>query len=582
MDNTNIINEIRSKVDIVDIISSYLPLTQKGKNFFGVCPFHDDTNPSMSVSREKQIYRCFSCGASGNVFNFIMDYEHVSFKEALSILANKTGIEIKGLKLDKKESKYDKLYEIYELAHKYYQNNMSSSYAKKAKEYLNNRHIDEDMIKEYKIGLSLDKSDNLTKLLLARGYDLNTLNSIGLANYDKDVYMNRIMFPLYDLNGRVVGFSGRRYDGIKENKYVNTKGTDIFQKGETLYNYHNAREFVRSKNQVIVMEGFMAVIRTLTTGIKNVVALMGTAMTKEQANLIKRLSTNVVLCFDGDEPGRKACLDNGNELEKLGCDVSIVELEGGLDPDDYILKYGSDDFKNLVKNAITLSDYRIKRLKKNINLNSDLEKTEYINNVLAETSKIEDEIHQEFILKKLAKEFNISYNTLEKRLLSFEKENSKEEKKTELEVVIKPNQTEVKKDKYYIATNALLYYMLVNKKCLEYYNSGKINFLNEDERYLASEISYYEQKYGIITPADFYTYLQTKEELLKVLNRVLELELDQEVTEKTILDYIKTLKDYRLKQEINRLEKELKDENDVMKQANIALKIAELRKNQEL
>lgn len=582
MDNTNIINEIRSKVDIVDIISSYLPLTQKGKNFFGVCPFHDDTNPSMSVSREKQIYRCFSCGASGNVFNFIMDYEHVSFKEALSILANKTGIEIKGLKLDKKESKYDKLYEIYELAHKYYQNNMSSSYAKKAKEYLNNRHIDEDMIKEYKIGLSLDKSDNLTKLLLARGYDLNTLNSIGLANYDKDVYMNRIMFPLYDLNGRVVGFSGRRYDGIKENKYVNTKGTDIFQKGETLYNYHNAREFVRSKNQVIVMEGFMAVIRTLTTGIKNVVALMGTAMTKEQANLIKRLSTNVVLCFDGDEPGRKACLDNGNELEKLGCDVSIVELEGGLDPDDYILKYGSDDFKNLVKNAITLSDYRIKRLKKNINLNSDLEKTEYINNVLAETSKIEDEIHQEFILKKLAKEFNISYNTLEKRLLSFEKENSKEEKKTELEVVIKPNQTEVKKDKYYIATNALLYYMLVNKKCLEYYNSGKINFLNEDERYLASEISYYKQKYGIITPADFYTYLQTKEELLKVLNRVLELELDQEVTEKTILDYIKTLKDYRLKQEINRLEKELKDENDVMKQANIALKIAELRKNQEL
>lgn len=582
MDNTNIINEIRSKVDIVDIISSYLPLTQKGKNFFGVCPFHDDTNPSMSVSREKQIYRCFSCGASGNVFNFIMDYEHVSFKEALSILANKTGIEIKGLKLDKKESKYDKLYEIYELAHKYYQNNMSSSYAKKAKEYLNNRHIDEDMIKEYKIGLSLDKSDNLTKLLLAKGYDLNTLNSIGLANYDKDVYMNRIMFPLYDLNGRVVGFSGRRYDGIKENKYVNTKGTNIFQKGETLYNYHNAREFVRSKNQVIVMEGFMAVIRTLTTGIKNVVALMGTAMTKEQANLIKRLSTNVVLCFDGDEPGRKACLDNGNELEKLGCDVSIVELDGGLDPDDYILKYGSDDFKNLVKNAITLSDYRIKRLKKNINLNSDLEKTEYINNVLAETSKIEDEIHQEFILKKLAKEFNISYNTLEKRLLSFEKENSKEEKKIEQEVVIKPNQTKVKKDKYYIATNALLYYMLVNKKCLEYYNSGKINFLNEDERYLASEISYYEQKYGIITPADFYTYLQAKEELLKVLNRVLELELDQEVTEKTILDYIKTLKDYRIKQEINRLEKELKDENDVMKQANIALKIAELRKNQEL
>ena len=163
MDNTNVINEIRSKTDIVDVISSYLPLTQKGKNFFGVCPFHDDTNPSMSVSREKQIYRCFSCGASGNVFNFIMDYEHVSFKEALLILSEKTGIEIKGITIQKKSSKNDKLYEIYELAHKYYQNNMNSSYSKKAKEYLNNRKITDEMIKEYKIGLSLDKMDNLTK-----------------------------------------------------------------------------------------------------------------------------------------------------------------------------------------------------------------------------------------------------------------------------------------------------------------------------------------------------------------------------------------------------------------------------------
>lgn len=582
MDNTNIINEIRNKVDIVDIISSYLPLTQKGKNFFGVCPFHDDTNPSMSVSREKQIYRCFSCGASGNVFNFIMDYEHISFKESLVFLSSKTGIEIKGLKLEKKNNKYDKLYEIYELAHKYYQNNMSSGYAKKAKEYLNNRFIDDEMIKDRKIGLSLDKPDNLTKLLLNKGYDLNILNQIGLTNYDKDVYMNRIMFPLYDLNGRVVAFSGRRYDGIKENKYVNTKGTEIFQKGETLYNYHLAREHVRSKNQVIVMEGFMAVIRTLTTGIKNVVALMGTAMTKEQANLIKRLSINVVLCFDGDEPGRKACLDNGKVLEELGCSVSIVELDNGLDPDDYILKNGSEEFKNLVKNAITLSDYRIKRLKKNINLNSDLEKTEYINNVLAETSKIEDEIHRELILKNLAKEFNISYNTLEKRLLSLIDNSNKEEKTKEIEIEIKPPQKLVKKDKYYLATIALLYYMLVSKKCLEYYNDGKINFLKEDERYLASEISYYEQRYGIITPADFYTYLQDKEELLKVLDRVLELDLDNEIEEKTLTDYIKTLQEYRVRQEIKRLEGKLKEENDVMKKANIGLKIAQIRKNQEM
>ena len=575
MDNTNVINEIRSKVDIVDIVSSYLPLTQKGKNFFGVCPFHDDTNPSMSVSREKQIYRCFSCGASGNVFNFIMDYEHVSFKEALYILSQKTGVEIKGLNIQKKSSKYDKLYEIYELAHKYYQNNMNSSYAKKAKEYLSNRQIDEKMIQEYKIGLSLDKNDHLTKLLVSKGYNLNVLNDIGLSNQDKDVYMNRIMFPLYDLNGRVVGFSGRRYDGIKENKYVNTKGTKIFQKGETLYNYHLAREFVRSKNQVIVMEGFMAVIRSKEAGIKNAVGLMGTAMTKEQAALIKRLSDHVILSFDGDEPGRKACLDNGSELEKLGCQVSVVELDHGLDPDDYILKYGKEAFQNLVNNAITLSDYRIKRLKSNINLNSDLEKTEYIRSVLEETSKIEDEIHREFILKKLAKEFDISYNTLEKRLLSFLKENEeKEKRKEEKPFTIKA--PTIKKDKYYLATYALLYYMLVDKRCLNYYNEGKINFPNEEERFLASEISYYYQKYGIITPADFYTYLSDKEKLLPLLKKALELDLNQEVTEKELLDDMQTLREYQITQEIKKLKKQMENENDVMIQAKIGLKITEL------
>lgn len=577
MDNTNIINEIRSKVDIVDIISSYLPLTQKGKNFFGVCPFHDDTNPSMSVSREKQIYRCFSCGASGNVFNFIMEYEHISFKEALLVLSNKTGIEIKGIHIDKSKSKNDKLYEIYELAHKYYQNNMSSSYAKHAKEYLNSRHIDDEMIKEYKIGLSLDKQDNLTKLLISKGYDLNTLNNIGISNTNKDVYMNRIMFPLYDLNGRVVGFSGRRYDGIKENKYVNTKGTEIFQKGETLYNYHNAREFIRSKNQVIVMEGFMAVIRSKEAGIKNAIGLMGTAMTKEQANLIKRLSTNVILCLDGDEPGRKACLDNGSELEKLGCQVSIVELGNNLDPDDYILKFGSESFKNLVNNAITLSDYRIKRLKMNINLTSDLEKSKYINSVLEETSRIEDEIHREFILKKLANEFDISYNTLEKRLLSLITNNEKKEEKKTENVTFIPKQEIVKKDKYYIATYALLYYMLVDKRCLKYYDEGKINFPNEEERFLASEISYYYQKYGIITPADFYTYLSNKQNLLTTLDKTMELDLDQQVEEKVILDYINTLRLYQTNREIKRLEKTLKEENDIMIQASIAQKIAKLK-----
>ena len=573
MDN-NIIDEIRRKVDIVDVISSYLPLTQKGKNFFGVCPFHDDTNPSMSVSREKQIYRCFSCGASGNVFGFIENYEHVSFKEALRLLANKVGIELKGIKISEKTDKNQKLYEIYDIANKYFQNNIHTNYGKKAKTYLYGRQINDDMIKEYGIGLSLDQNNDLTNLLTKKGYDLNTLNLIGLSSYDHDLYKSRIMFPLKDLNGRIVGFSGRRYDGIKEEKYINTKQTPIFQKGTLLYNYFDARESIRQKNQVIVMEGFMAVIRSSTIGVKNAIALMGTAMTKEQAELIKRLSHNVILMFDGDDAGRKATLTNGEELEKLGLNVKVAELDGGLDPDDFILKNGKDEFYATIDSAINYSDYKIKSLKKGTNLNSDEEIAEYINKVLIEVSKMNDEIHQELILKTLAKEFNIGYNTLEKRLLSFK------EKQEPVEKIIPNQNTETKKNKlnkYDIAAKSLLYYMLIDDKTRNLFETGKINFPAEKERFLASEIIYYKNMHGTLVIADFYTYLQDKEELLKVLNDVMNTENDDVVDEKVILDCIQVLNEKRTKQEMNRLKQSMLEKKDPLEKAKIAEQIRKLK-----
>ena len=574
MDNNSLINEIRSKVDIVDVISSYLPLTQKGKNFFGVCPFHDDTNPSMSVSREKQIYRCFSCGASGNVFGFIMDYEHISFKEALKLLADKTGVEIKGLKIDNRPDKNSKFYDIYELTNKYFQNNMQTNYSKNAKTYLNGRQITEEMIKEYGIGLSLDKTNDLVTLLQKKGYDLNTLNQIGLASYDKDLYVNRIMFPLKDLNGRIVGFSGRRYDGKKEEKYVNTKQTPIFHKGNLLYNYFDSKEFIRKKNQVIVMEGFMAVIRASTVGVKNAVALMGTAMTKEQAELIKRLSRNVILMFDGDDAGIKATLTNGEELEKLGLDVKVAELTDGLDPDDFILKNGENEFLALIQSAINFSDYKIKSLKNGMDLNSEEEIAEYINKVLMEISKIQDEIHRELMLKTLAKEFDIGYNTLEKRLLSFIEKQEKEVPKIEIK---KQAKKITKKDKYDKAAMSLLYYMLVNEKTRNLFENDKIYFPTEKQRFLASEILYYSKLYGIITIADFYTYLQNKEELLEILNEVVGLELKDEVDDNVILDYVKVLDEKRTKLEMERLKQMMLDKKDPLEQAKIAERMRKLK-----
>ena len=321
--NNDLANQIRSKIDIVDIIGERISLVARGKNLFGVCPFHDDSNPSMCVSRDKQIYTCFSCHATGNVFTFIMNYDHVDFKTALKMLGDRAGINTSSIQTFKKTTKYDKLYETYNLSVKYFQNNLSSSAGKTAKEYLKSRGINDDIIKEFEIGLSLESRDDLTKLLTNKDYDISLLNKIGLSNDNHDIYNDRIMFPLYDSYGKAVAFSGRIYKDNGQNKYLNTKETEIFKKGEMLYHYHIAKEECRVKNSVIIMEGFMDVIRASTIGIRNTVALMGTALTKEQINLLKRLSQNIILCLDGDDPGVNATLSIGKTLQEIGIEPKI-------------------------------------------------------------------------------------------------------------------------------------------------------------------------------------------------------------------------------------------------------------------
>ena len=256
---------IQRKANIVDIIRDYVSLVQKGKNYFGICPFHDDHNPSMSVSPEKGVYKCFVCGNAGNVFNFIMEFEKVSFIESVKIVANKIGMNIDVNTSSKKEYiKKSPLYDIYNIAYKFYQNNLNTIYGKEAKKYLLNRNIDEEIIKRFNIGLSLSDSE-LCAALKSKGFKNDEIIASGVAiqngNNIYDIYKNRIMFPLYDLDGNVVGFSGRIYNQTSESKYINTKETEIFKKGELLYNYHIAKKEARKEKNIIVVEGFMDVIR---------------------------------------------------------------------------------------------------------------------------------------------------------------------------------------------------------------------------------------------------------------------------------------------------------------------------------
>lgn len=570
--NNDLANEIRRKTDIVDIIGERIPLVARGKNFFGVCPFHDDSNPSMCVSREKQIYTCFSCHATGNVFTFLMNYEHIDFKETLRYLGEKVGVNVSGIQIKQKSNKFDKLYDAYKFSVKYFQNNLSSSFGKMARSYLASRGITDEVIKEFEIGLSLDSRDDLTKLLMKKEYDLVVLNRIGLSSDDHDIYNDRIMFPLYDVSGNVVGFSGRIYKDNGQNKYLNTKETDIFKKGEMLYHYHIAREECRLKKSVIVMEGFMDVIRASTIGIKNTVALMGTALTKEQIALIKRLSNNIVLCLDGDGPGVKAATSIGEELLNQGVEVKVVMLPDNDDPDSFILKHGKDRFVSLLENAVNFSDFKISKLKENVNFKSDEEKANYINAVLKETVKIDDPIRVEVVLKRLAKEFDIGYNTLEMRFNDF-----KDEKKVIVQQIEIPKTKVIKKDKYTKAVEQILYFMLNNDWAVSQVEKERLIFPSEETRILSSEIIYYYKKYGVINVADFYTYIQDKENILILLNGILASNYIEKTTKEELFEYFKVVREYGINQEIKRLTNLMKKEVDPLEQAKIVEKIRKLR-----
>lgn len=571
MNQNDLTTEIRNKVDIVDIIGERIPLTAKGRNFFGVCPFHDDTNPSMSVSREKQIYKCFSCGASGNVYTFLMNYEHKEFKEVLQDLGKKVGISISGIKVNQATTKYDSLYEAYRLAVKYYQNNLASSYGKEAKEYLHSRGFQDEIMKEFEIGLSLPDKKDLTTLLTAKKYELKTLNQIGLSIDDRDTYADRIMFPLHDSYGRVVGFSGRIYKDVKQSKYINTKETVIFKKGDCLYHYHAAIDAARVSKSIIVMEGFMDVIRAFTIGIKNTVALMGTALTPEQIRLIKRLSRNVILCLDGDEPGRHAALKIGQTLLNEGIESKVIILPNDDDPDSYILKNGKEKFVDLIENAIFYSDYKIASLKENINFNSEEDLSSYINSVILETTKIEDEIRVEIILKKLAKDYNIGYNTLEKRFRDM-KENLKPAAKIDVK------QKDVKRrNKYILAMEQVIFHMLNHPWVIDLVEQEKMVFPSNETRILTNEIIYFYRKNRMITIADFYTYLQNKPDLLSYLEKIVSTNVLEDVTKDDLFAYFKVIKDYSKSQEIKRLEKLMKNESDCLEQAKIVEQIRKLK-----
>ena len=562
--------EIRQKSDIVEIIGEHIPLEQKGKNYFALCPFHDDHNPSMSVSKEKQIYKCFVCGASGNVFNFLMDYENISFLESVKIVANKVNVPIDIVEYKSKSNdKHKELYDIYDISNKYYQNNLYTKEGIKALEYLKKRNIDDNIIKEFGIGLSL--RSKLYDLLKNKNYSDDLLIKSGIViesnNKIYDSFLNRIIFPLYDLDNKVVGFSGRIYEDSDQSKYMNSKDSEIFHKGEMIYNYKLAKEESKKKKHIIITEGFMDVIGLYKYGIKNVIATMGTAVTTKQISIIKKLSNNIILCFDGDNAGEIATISCANEMIKSGIKPNIIRLDQGLDPEEYIDKFGVEKFNEKIEKAMTYLDYKIQYYKKNTNFENSESVSKYIKDVLSELENEDDKLIKELTINNLSEDTGLSTSTIN----SFIKKIKTDTKKEKVE------KEKVKLDKYQKAERELIYYMIRYEEVLKIFERNRCFFPTQVFRFLSNELIYFYRQYNSLDIADFLIYLNGKDELIQAIKEVEEINVPEKYSIEAIQNYIDLLNDYGKEIEIKRLNALVKHEIDQDKKIEIIEEIARLK-----
>ena len=570
------LNAIREQADIVDIISDYLSLKQRGKNFLAVCPFHDDHSPSLVVSRERQMFNCFTCRTGGNVFTFIMKYENVSFVEAVKIVADKIGYNLNIGDYTDYTTANKEDYDIMEFAKKFYLNNIFTEKGIAARKYLQDRGIDESIIREFNIGLSLDGKDTLYKLLNNKKYnsdkivDLGLINKVGLDIYD--TFSNRIMIPIEDLKGQVVGFTGRIYNGEKDTaKYMNTKETEIFKKGHILFNYHNARPNIREEKCVIVVEGNMDAIKLSASGIKNVVALMGVALSKEQIDVLKKLKVPIILMLDNDQAGLDATVKNGDELQKYNLDIRVVRLTDAKDPDEYIRLKGVDALKDNIKHAIKYIDFKLEYLKNNKNLNNMEDLILYVREVISSLNSTDD-LTKELVISKISKDYEIDAEILKQELKSslVSAPSKKEE--------VKKEQIRPKPTKYHIAASKILYHMMQDSLYISIYKNRLGYFKEKDERTLASEIVYYNTVHNNINIADFISYITPEENITNFVSEIISENNNTVISLEEFNSCVDVILKILKKDEIQELKEKIKNEFDVNKKLELITKHTKKKK----
>ena len=413
-----IIEEVRERNDIVDVISSYVKLKRSGSNYVGLCPFHNEKTPSFSVSGNKQMYYCFGCGAGGNVFTFIMEYENFTFVEAVKYLAERSGVDLPNEETSgevrREADLKTRLYEINKAAANYFYFQLKTEQGQKAYEYLKNRELTDETIKQFGLGYSNIYSDDLYRYLKQKGYDDNILNKTGLFTYDEkrgthDKFWNRVMFPILDVHNKVIAFGGRVMgDGMP--KYLNSPETIIFDKSRNLFGLNIAR-LARTK-KLLLCEGYMDVIALHQAGFTNAVASLGTAFTSQQASLMKRYADEVYLTYDSDQAGTNAALRAIPILKEAGLSAKVINMRPYKDPDEFIKALGKEEYQKRIDQALNSFLFEVDVLERNFDFEDPEQKTKFFQETAKKLCSFEDEIERNNYIEAIARKYHITYEDL--------------------------------------------------------------------------------------------------------------------------------------------------------------------------
>lgn len=552
--NDNVLDEIRDRADIVDLIGEYVDLKRSGSNYMGLCPFHSEKTPSFSVSPSKSIFKCFGCGVGGDVITFVMKRENLSFPDAVEFLADKYNVRLEVYKDENKEAreKRNRLYEINREAGLHFLKNYEAS--QKTQLYLKNRMLSDKTIRSYGIGYSKDSWTDLYDHLTKMGYREDELLELNLISKSKngnyiDRFRDRVMFPIINRNNRIIGFGARAFGDAKP-KYLNSRETPIFHKGSNVFNINIiSRESTRER--IILVEGYMDVISLYNSGINYSVASLGTSLTIDQANIIKKMAKDIYICYDSDSAGINATSRAIDIFLQASVKPKIIELEGGLDPDDFIKKYGIEGFENKIKSAISYIEFKIKKLKENFNLDD----SEGLSNFTIESAKIlssiKNPIERDIFVKNFSRKYNISYTAIENYINYLNRNKLKETKREKFKV--KKNTNVVKSNKAR-AQEELLSYSLLDNDIYKYIRN-KIEvfyFTNAMTRAVFEEIPrLYEEEMEV---RDFLSLLESNRLIDKeFVENILSIINDIHVNDKIVDELINTIEGNYLRDRKNKI-----------------------------